>query len=101
MKPSFWILGLSDTSRKGILPFIDRLFRTEGLEEISLTADGHLRGCLFSDQEQDMKTPLREHRGGEFLLDHIRETILHKPKDHGISEMKPGKCVRLMNSIGG
>jgi GTP 3',8-cyclase len=73
----------------------------ETCNRLRLTADGHLRGCLFSDQEQDMKTPLREHRGDECLLDHIRETVLHKPKDNGISEMKPRKCVRTMNSIGG
>jgi len=32
----------------------------ESCNRLRLTADGHLRGCLFSEQETDIKTPLRE-----------------------------------------
>ena len=68
---------------------------------LRLTADGSLKGCLFSDSEVDIKTPLRQGKGDKYLSDLIRKTILNKPKDHGLSEHKPRKCVRSMNSIGG
>jgi cyclic pyranopterin phosphate synthase len=73
----------------------------EKCNRLRLTAEGHLRGCLFSDQETDLKGPLREGRGEGYLLDLIQQTIENKPKDHGLKEMSPRKCVRQMNSIGG
>jgi molybdenum cofactor biosynthesis enzyme MoaA len=60
-----------------------------------------LRGCLFSDYEFDIKTPLREEKGGGQLLNLISETILNKPRNNGIDLIKPRKCARSMNSIGG
>jgi cyclic pyranopterin phosphate synthase len=68
---------------------------------LRLTADGSLKGCLFSDSEVDVKTPLRQGKGDRHLSDLIRNAILNKPKDHGLSDNKPRKCVRTMNSIGG
>jgi cyclic pyranopterin phosphate synthase len=68
---------------------------------LRLTAEGHLRGCLFSDKEIDIKTPLREGRGDEDLLDLVKLAILNKPKSHGMVQADPRKCVRHMSSIGG
>lgn len=68
---------------------------------LRMTADGHLRGCLFADSEIDVKTPLREGRPDSFLLDLIRLAIRNKPKDHGPLQTNPKKCVRSMSSIGG
>lgn len=68
---------------------------------LRLTADGYLKGCLFSDRETDMRTPLRQERGDSYLLDLIRRTILNKPKHHGLAFDQPRKCVRPMNRIGG
>ena len=73
----------------------------ERCNRLRLTADGHLRGCLFSDYECDIKTPLREGKEDRHLLELIENTILNKPKDHGLSEFQPRKCARSMNSIGG
>jgi len=73
----------------------------ENCNRLRLTADGHLRGCLFSDYECDIKTPLREGKGDGYLLNLISETILNKPEDSGIGLITPRKCVRSMNSIGG
>jgi cyclic pyranopterin phosphate synthase len=88
---------------KGEVGFIGALSNhfCDNCNRLRLTADGHLRGCLFSDQEIDIKTPLREGRGDSHLLNLIMDTILNKPKDHGLAEYKPRKCVRQMNSIGG
>lgn len=68
---------------------------------LRMTADGHLRGCLFADSEIDIKTPLREGCSDSFLLDLVRLAIRNKPKDHGPLETNPKKCVRSMSSIGG
>ena len=68
---------------------------------LRLTADGSLKGCLFSDNEVDVKKPLRQGKDNKHLSDLIRNAILNKPKDHGLSEYRPRKCARFMNSIGG
>jgi len=68
---------------------------------LRLTAEGHLRGCLFSDKEIDIKTPLREGRSEEDLLQLVKLAIDTKPKDHGLLQGDPKKCVRHMSSIGG
>jgi cyclic pyranopterin phosphate synthase len=68
---------------------------------LRLTAEGHLRGCLFSDKEIDIKTPLREGRSEEELLRLVKLSIDTKPKDHGLLQGDPKKCVRHMSSIGG
>ncbi len=88
---------------KGEIGFIGALSNhfCDNCNRLRLTADGHLKGCLFSDQETDIKTPLRDGKGDSHLLNLIRDTILNKPKDHGLLPSNPRKCVRQMNSIGG
>ena len=66
-----------------------------------LTAEGHLRGCLFSDDEIDIKTPLRQGKGDSHILDLMELAIKNKPKDHGLMDPERRKCVRNMSSIGG
>ena len=68
---------------------------------LRLTADGHLRGCLFCDQEIDLKAPLRAGRRDDYLLGLIRSAMANKPL--GLERMvrSPRKCVRQMSSIGG
>lgn len=73
----------------------------EKCNRFRLTADGYLKGCLFSDHETDIKTPLRQGKGDSYLLDLITETIINKPKNHGLNIYSPRKCVRPMNRIGG
>jgi cyclic pyranopterin phosphate synthase len=73
----------------------------EKCNRLRLTADGHLRGCLFSEQETDIKTPLRQGKGDRHLLELITNVIFNKPENHGLDIYGPRKCVRSMNSIGG
>jgi cyclic pyranopterin phosphate synthase len=68
---------------------------------LRLTAEGHLRSCLFSEEEIDIKGPLRNGRDDHHLLELIRLAIEKKPKDHGPLGQGPRKCVRQMSSIGG
>ncbi|MBN2059844.1 MAG: GTP 3',8-cyclase MoaA [Deltaproteobacteria bacterium] len=88
---------------KGEIGFIGALSNhfCEKCNRLRLTADGHLRGCLFSEDETDIKTPLREGKDDSHLLEIIRNAILNKPRDHGLDIYGPRKCVRSMNSIGG
>jgi cyclic pyranopterin phosphate synthase len=88
---------------KGEIGFIGALSNhfCDNCNRLRLTADGNLRGCLFSDRETDIKTPLREGKGDSRLLGLIDHTILNKPKDHGFMESGPRKCTRPMNRIGG
>ena len=68
---------------------------------LRLTADGHLRGCLFSDQETDIKTPLRQGKGIHHLQGLIVDAIANKHANHGLSIHSPVNCLRSMNTIGG
>jgi len=68
---------------------------------LRLTPEGHLRGCLFSDQEIDLKTPLRQKKEDGDLLQLIELAIKNKPKEHGLLKYFPRKCARQMNTIGG
>jgi cyclic pyranopterin phosphate synthase len=68
---------------------------------LRLTPEGHLRGCLFSDQEIDLKTALRQKKKDGDLLQLIELAIKNKPKEHGLLKCLPRKCVPQMNRIGG
>jgi len=70
---------------------------------LRLTADGHLRACLLSDDETDLKGPLREGCADEEIQELIRRAISRKPERHGIacSESRIKKCMKEMQEIGG
>jgi cyclic pyranopterin phosphate synthase len=68
---------------------------------LRLTAEGHLRSCLFSEEEIDVKGPLRNGEDDNHLLELIKLAIEKKPKDHGPLGQGPRKCVRQMSTIGG
>ena len=70
---------------------------------LRLTADGHLRVCLLSDEEVDLKGPLRDGCSDADLIDLIIRAIVKKPIRHDIScdEGHRKKCMTDMSSIGG
>lgn len=70
---------------------------------LRLTADGHLRGCLFSEEEIDLKKALREGCSDEKLRALILEAVGKKPKERNLTAIftKQRSCQREMNSIGG
>jgi cyclic pyranopterin phosphate synthase len=67
---------------------------------LRLTADGYLRNCLFSDQEIDIKTALREGKGDD-ILNLLEKAIKEKPKSHNLNLLGTRNCMRGMSSIGG
>jgi len=70
---------------------------------LRLTAEGHLRSCLFSEEEIDLKGPLRAGCGDEHLEGLILEAIAKKPRRHEIRpEGSPRReCGKNMSVIGG
>jgi cyclic pyranopterin phosphate synthase len=70
-------------------------------DRIRLTADGHLRTCLFSRREWDLKAPMREGATDEELADLVRWAVRHKELKHRISDPGFVRASRSMSQIGG
>lgn len=70
---------------------------------LRLTADGRLRACLLTDEEVDLKGPLRGGCSDADLTELITMAIVKKPLRHDIScdEGHRKKCMTDMSSIGG
>lgn len=67
---------------------------------LRLTADGKLRPCLLSDDEIDLKQPLRSGISLSGLKQLIEETVARKPKHHHLAEgYVPGG--RPFSQVGG
>jgi cyclic pyranopterin phosphate synthase len=65
--------------------------------KVRLTADGHLRTCLFGDHEVDLRTPLR---AGLALEPFFRDALANKPKEHELLQMRVGG-LRALSQDGG
>jgi len=69
---------------------------------LRLTADGKLRTCLFSLEEHDLRTPLRQGASDQDLIHLIRAAISRKPERHVLDNRLLRKCIsRPMVKIGG
>ena len=66
-----------------------------------LTAEGHVRSCLFSDDEVDLLGPLRAGADDDVLLDTWRRAMWAKPRDHGDDVDGIVHPARGMSAIGG
>jgi cyclic pyranopterin phosphate synthase len=67
---------------------------------LRLTADGQLRPCLLSDQEIDLRTPLRRGADADEIKALIVEGINRKPMHHHLEEHVHPES-RAMSQIGG
>ncbi|MBI1911600.1 MAG: GTP 3',8-cyclase MoaA [Deltaproteobacteria bacterium] len=68
---------------------------------LRLTSDGKLRTCLFSDNEIDLRTALRDGSGDEVIEHILFKAVAEKPSGHRINENVFKKCSRTMSLIGG
>ena len=68
---------------------------------IRLTPDGHVRTCLFSDDETDLKPLLRGNAGDAEILRVLHEALAAKPMKHLLETVQFKKCQRTMSAIGG
>jgi GTP 3',8-cyclase len=67
---------------------------------LRLTADGRLRPCLMSDEELDLRTPLRAGADLATVKDLLIQAIRNKPEGHRLAEA-PAPQGRTMAEIGG
>ena len=67
---------------------------------LRLTADGKLRPCLLSEEEMDLKEPLRSGASVMELKNLIEKAIASKPKGHRLAEGKKRKG-RPFSQVGG
>jgi GTP 3',8-cyclase len=70
-------------------------------DRLRLTADGHLKTCLFADDETDLRGPLREGADSAALERIVRGAVLGKGPGHGMSDPLWTYAGRPMNRIGG
>jgi len=68
---------------------------------LRLTAEGQIRPCLFSDEEIDLRGPLRAGAGDDVLVDLLNEALSRKPHGHRVGDIRFKKCQRSMYAIGG
>jgi cyclic pyranopterin phosphate synthase len=68
---------------------------------VRLTADGKLRTCLFSKEDHDLRSLLRENATDDDLAIYIRSVVNEKEKGHRINEPGFMPPSRTMVFIGG
>jgi cyclic pyranopterin phosphate synthase len=68
---------------------------------IRLTADGRLRTCLFSLNETDLRTPLRDGSSDAEVERIIRDAVWRKELKHRVNEPGFVQPARSMSAIGG
>ncbi len=68
---------------------------------VRLTADGRLRTCLFSLNETDLRTPLREGADDDEVEEIIRAAVWRKELKHHVGEPGFIQPARSMSAIGG
>ena len=68
---------------------------------IRLTADGRLRTCLFSLNETDLRTPMREGADDAELEQIVRDAVWRKELKHHVNEPGFVQPARTMSAIGG
>ncbi|MFI5779440.1 GTP 3',8-cyclase MoaA [Nocardia sp. NPDC051570] len=84
----------------GIIASVTRKFCGD-CDRTRLTADGMIRSCLFSDQEYDLRTPLRAGVGDDELATLWRGAMWNKWAGHGIDAAGFVPPERTMGAIGG
>lgn len=90
---------LNETFRLGVIPTISRPFCAT-CDRVRLSATGELYSCLFSEQNRDLKTPLRSGADDAELARNIRDHVWHKEEGYAA---RPGYAERpiTMHHLGG
>jgi len=86
--------------RLGVIPAVSEHFCGE-CNRLRVTATGHIRPCLFSTEEIDLKPALRKEAPAEELTEILRTAVGVKPEKHRIGEEDFRSGKRRMQEIGG
>ena len=84
----------------GIIGSVTRPF-CGACDRLRLTSDGQLRSCLFSLEEMDLRTAMRNEASDEDIALRFRKTVAGKLPGHGINDPKFIQPQRPMSAIGG
>ncbi len=84
----------------GIIGSVTRPF-CGACDRLRLTSDGQLRSCLFSLEEMDLRTAMRNGASDEDIATRFRKTVAGKLPGHGINDPKFIQPQRPMSAIGG
>ena len=84
----------------GIIGSVTRPF-CGACDRLRLTSDGQLRSCLFSLEEMDLRTSMRNGASDEDIALRFRKTVAGKLPGHGINDPKFIQPQRPMSAIGG
>jgi cyclic pyranopterin phosphate synthase len=87
-------------AKVGIIASVTRPF-CAACDRTRLTAEGTVRSCLFSHQETDLRTLLREGADDEAIAALWRTAMRGKPAAHGIDTPGFRQPERAMSAIGG
>jgi GTP 3',8-cyclase len=68
---------------------------------LRLTANGKIRSCLLSNQEVEVRTPLREGASDHELASLFIDAARHKPQHHALCERPVAPFSVCMSAIGG
>jgi cyclic pyranopterin phosphate synthase len=91
---------LDGAGEVGVIPSVTRPF-CEQCDRIRLTADGQLRSCLFSLEDHDLRTILRDGGSDDDLSSAIEACVGAKWAGHAINQVHFVKPRRSMSQIGG
>ena len=84
----------------GLIPSVSGHFCPE-CNRLRVTADGRVRGCLFGNQEIDLKPVLRDGGDAAALAGLLRAAVCAKPERHAIGSPQFTAPNRRMQGIGG
>jgi cyclic pyranopterin phosphate synthase len=84
----------------GIVASVTRPF-CGGCDRVRLTADGHLRNCLFARDETDLRSLLRGGADDDEIADAWRASVWCKKAGHGSDDQSLLRPDRPMSAIGG
>ncbi len=68
---------------------------------LRLTADGRLRTCLLSEDQFDLKKPLRSGGSDQDISERLRDAVSHKPLKHNLASNQYSRVSGQMSAIGG
>jgi cyclic pyranopterin phosphate synthase len=67
-----------------------------------LTSDGKIKTCLFSQEEIDIKTPLRNGATQNEIVSIFAQAVANKPSGHHLNAKDhQNACQQAMRAIGG
>ena len=94
------IFSLPGGGRVGVIsPLSDHFCGS--CNRLRLTADGRLRSCLFSNDELDLKTRLRDGSDDTVVASLLNTAVRNKPERHGLEGEENGHSGMDMSRIGG